>query len=321
MTELGPSRAELEAAACWFAVDQVSRAPEITSFKRQARLHQARWREAQGLSMGSHRSGRPAVERDNGTRIRLDDPRAETANFLSSRIRAAVDDRIATPEAHETLNVTRLRTDLLSSMPMCFNLFGELWDEPARLQDALETFAPGIEGADAEVRFEWSPGRRDPQFLGDRTAFDAAITFALSDGSEGVIGIETKYHEHIKREKAPDPAKRLPRYRHVTETSGIFKSGWETAIVGQDLQQIWRDHLLVLAMLQHPSGRWTFGRYVLVHPAMNPSFDEAGARYRDLLSDPTTFEVRTIEQLLDGKVLHPPEIAEAFRARYLWNDE
>jgi hypothetical protein len=70
-------------------------------------------------------------------------------------------------------------------------------------------------------------------------------------------------------------------------------------------------------MLQHPSQRWTFGRYVLIHPAKNPSFAEAGVRYRDLLTDDSTFDVRSIEELLDQHALHPHEVEDAFRARYL----
>lgn len=318
MAELGPSKAELEAADCWFTVDRVRGDPAVTAFKRRARLHQARWREAQKLPPGSHRSGRPLVERPNGSRIGSGHPGSRNGNFLSNRIRDAVEDRLAHPEPHETLDEARLRTDLLSSMPMCFNLFGELHGDPARAAATLRVLAPGRHPSTAQVRFEWSPARRDNTYLGDRTAFDAAITFERADGSAGVVGIETKYHEHILKERPPNPKTRLPRYREVTERSEIFKPGWEKAIVGQELQQIWRDHLLVLSMLQHPSGKWTFGRYVLVHPAMNPNFAEAGARYRDLLDDDATFAVRTLEELLDEHVLHPPQVEDAFRSRYLW---
>ena len=57
-------------------------------------------------------------------------------------------------------------------------------------------------------------------------------------------------------EKPPDATKRLPRYVEVTERSGVFKSGWEDSILGTDLQQLWRDHLLVLAIDQDPGGLW-----------------------------------------------------------------
>ena len=167
-------------------------------------------------------------------------------------------------------------------------------------------------------RFEWSPGRRDREYLRNRTAFDAAVLLDMDDDRQGVLGIETKYHEHIKRERAPSDTRRMPRYREVAERSGAFGVGWEQALAGTDLQQIWLDHLLVLAMLQHPSGRWVWGRYVLVYPAANPSVRDAAERYREVLTDDTTFEVRTIEELLEPGALHPPDTAAAFRGRYLW---
>jgi hypothetical protein len=97
-----------------------------------------------------------------------------------------------------------------------------------------------------------------------------------------------------------------------------FQARMGERILGTDLQQIWRDHLLVLAMLQHPDRSWSEGIYVLVYPKGNPSFPRAAERYRDVLKDDSTFEVRSIEQLLDAHVLHTDALERAFRERYLW---
>ena len=149
-------------------------------------------------------------------------------------------------------------------------------------------------------------------------AFDAAILLDLAEGRRGVIGIETKYHEHIKRERTPHENKRLPRYRDVTERSGVFRPGWESKLIGTDLQQIWLDHLLALSMLQHPSGEWTWCRFVVVYPAANASVAKAVARYADVLQDASTFQTHTIEDLLDTHCLHSPSTESRFRDRYLW---
>ena len=78
---------------------------------------------------------------------------------------------------------------------------------------------------------------------------------------------------------------------------------------------MWLEHLLLLSMLQHPSGDWTWGRYVVVHPAGNVSVADACARYRDLLVDPSTFRGHQLEELLDPA----PSEAEAatLRQRYV----
>jgi hypothetical protein len=57
---------------------------------------------------------------------------------------------------------------------------------------------------------------------------------------------------------------------------------------------------------------------VLVHPAGNPAFREVGERYRQELTDDSTFEFRTIEDLLDAGVLHTDATEQRFRERYLW---
>jgi hypothetical protein len=59
-----PSQAELEAARCWEADDRVPGRPEMTAFRRRARLQQARWREEHGHPIGTQpivpRPGKPA---------------------------------------------------------------------------------------------------------------------------------------------------------------------------------------------------------------------------------------------------------------------
>ena len=55
------------------------------------------------------------------------------------------------------------------------------------------------------VRFEWSLGRLDPDHLGNRSAFDVAFELTDPAGGHGVVGVETKYHEHAAVEAAPNP--------------------------------------------------------------------------------------------------------------------
>ena len=69
-------------------------------------------------------------------------------------------------------------------------------------------------------------------------------------------------------------------------------------------------------MLQHESGAWTWGRYVVVHPAGNTDLADAIARYRDVLTDDATYATMTVEALLDTRAL-PPATTRSLRERYL----
>jgi PD-(D/E)XK nuclease superfamily len=254
-------RTELRFAHCWFDTDRVPHDPATTAWKRTARLRQARWREAHGDPIGTE----PYAGGDGatlvGSRLDFDFAKGSGANFLSSNIIAAVNARLAASEPGQTLKEDRLWADLLSSMPPCFNLCGELHADSDLADKAVRAWWPDSPQRRVAVRFEHSPDRSAPLFLGNKSALDVA--FEISDGTLGIIGVETKYHEHAKAEAIPKP-KALARYEQVTKLSGIFTPDWRTAIVGTDLQQIWLDHLLVLSMLQHPSKRWSWGRFVLV---------------------------------------------------------
>lgn len=304
---------------CLEAVDRVSGDPETTTFKRRARLQQALWREQRGYPIGTQpiRPTPRLRSRPLGSRIELDAARRDGLNFINATIRKAVANRLAHPQPHQTLDEDRLYCDLLSSMPMCFNLFGGLAEDLALADQAVHTWWPDVQGTVTDVRFEWSPGRRLPgEYLENRSAFDVAFILEQRDGKHGVIGVETKYHENCKKEKRPTE-ERLGRYAKITAEAGIMSSESVDAIVGTELQQIWLDHLLAASMPLHVSGQWHWAKFVLVHPARNPSFARAFQEYRKHLIDPESMGTSTIESLLDACVL-PVATSSAFRERYLW---
>ncbi len=299
------TKAELEAAHCWEADDHVPRRPELTAFRRALRYHQAQWREANGHPIGSQ----PIVPRLTGRRdpsgadcrstTRKRPARTSSAAGALDAARA----RTSFVERHQSFDHQRLWADLLSSPAFCFNLFGDLAADLRLAERALQTWFPDVPGTVREVRFAHSPGRLDPAYLGNLVAWDAAFVLDLGDGTEGILGVVTAYHD-VNRRQPPKPT-RLPRYREITETSSSFEPGALDAVNGTELIHIWLDHLLVLSMLQHPSRAWRWGRLVVVHPRGNTDFADACERYRDLLVDDSTFGSATVEQFLDAAPLTP----------------
>jgi hypothetical protein len=313
-----PSKQELEAAHCWEADDQVPRRPAMTQFRRRARYHQAKWREANGHPIGTQpiapkRGGKPA--RLVGSRLPLEYARETGATFLTDGARAAATARTSVIEPHQSFDHQRMWADLLSSEALAFNLFGELAADLELADRAVHTWWPDAAGTARDVRFAHSPGRFDPAYLNSLRAFDAAFLLDLGDGSQGVVAVDTNYHERTKSE-TPKPSN-LWRTVAVAEQSGIFESGAIDAVKGRsELAVMWLEHLLLLSMLQHPSGAWSWGRYVVVHPAGNSDIADACARYKDLLVDQSTFSSVTFEELLDYGAL-PAQTTAALRDRYL----
>ena len=78
---------------------------------------------------------------------------------------------------------------------------------------------------------------------------------------------------------------------------------------------MWLEHLLLHSMLQHESGTWTWGRYVVVYPEGNVDLADAVARYRAFLADDATYATMTVEELLAARAL-PAATTKAVRDRY-----
>jgi hypothetical protein len=316
MTE-SPSLAELEAAHCWEPGDRVPGKPEMTAFRQRLRLHQARWREANGHPMGTQPlvplKGKPS--RPVGSRLPFDYARDSGANFVTPAAREAARVRTSMIEHHQSFDHQRLWADLLWAPAIPYNLFGDLASDLRLADGAVHAWWPDTPGRVAEVRFAHSPGRLDRAFLGNLVEFDAAFVLDLEDGTHGIVGVVTKYHDRVEpRDPKPE---RLPRYKEVAKRSRVF----EARSLPFDerrhrLLSMWLEHMLALSMLQHPDFDWTWGRLVYVYPAGNSDFAEACASYRELLTDRSSFTSMTMEELLGAGVL-PKASVKALRERYV----
>jgi hypothetical protein len=313
-----PSRQELEAADCREADDELRSRPAMTEFRQRTRYHQALWREAHGHPIGSQPYGpRPDGKpvRLVGSRLPLDYGRETGANLLSDAALAAARARTSAIEPRQSFDHQRLWADLLSSEALAFNLFGDVASDLRLADRAVHAWWPDTPGTVAEVRFAHSPGWLDPAYLNSLRSFDVAFVLDLGDGTQGIVGVDTKYHERAKSE-IPKP-ENLWRYVEVAERSGNFAPGAIEVVEGRsELAVTWLEHLLLHSMLQHPSGAWSWGRYVVVHPAANPDMAGLVGRYRELLADPSAFSAMTIEEVLDAGVI-PARTAADLRERYL----
>jgi hypothetical protein len=166
-------------------------------------------------------------------------------NFLDPKVHSHAIQRTAEVRAeHGTLDDDRLRMNMLSSMPMCFNLFGMIRQSPAeQLRCVQQLFDPSANGVDL-IECEWTP-RSPASTTNDRSAFDAAVT-RRPDGSRHLIGIETKYTEPFSptRYGAADRARDAGRYRDIHTRSGWFDPSSHDDLTSSGTNQLWRSCLL-----------------------------------------------------------------------------
>lgn len=312
-----PSREELEALYCWEAEDRVPGRPAMTELRRRLRLHQARWRDANRHPIGSQpivpQRGKPF--RPVGSRLPFDYARETGATFVTPGALDAARARTGMVEPHQSFDHQRLWADLLWSPALAFNLFGDLANDLELANRAVDAWWPDAPGKVSDVRFTHSPGWLDPAYLNSLRAFDAAFVLDLDDGTQGIVGVDVKYHERTKPE-IPKPSN-LARYLQVATRSGAFERGATAELEGRsDLAVMWLEHLLLLSMLQHESGAWSWGRYVVVHPVGNTDVAAECERYRGLLANESTFSSMTLEELIDADALGT-RTRRVLRERYL----
>jgi hypothetical protein len=283
-------------------------------WQRRLRLLQARWREEMGLHIGTQ-TGREGVL---GSRIEAGSAERCYSNFLTDTIREVVRATLEKEEKEpqgKLIRKQRLLEDLLSSQPMCFNLFGELQaDLVAATAWARQLWPDRVETVTL-VDFEYSPGRSKDRYLGNRTAFDVYVEHTVPGGAQGFIAIESKYHEDLA-EPAADTRERV---FDVARGSGLFAEEALAVLAQPPFQQIWFDHLLALSMLQADKARWgENGLFVFLHPAASEPSYRVVPEYQRHLKDHRTFQRMTLEECVGAlqSTVGVPWV-DAFGRRYL----
>ncbi|RZK26432.1 MAG: hypothetical protein EOO43_02875 [Flavobacterium sp.] len=242
-----------------------------TEFSAFARLLQSKWRE---------RKGYPATQ--YGNFIDADFAKVSKVNFLTANIQELV-----TKEIHNArisgglIGQPRIWHNLLSSQPLCFNLFGELHYDLELATIYFQRLFPDKIDKVTAVRFEYSPGRGDSKYIGDHSAFDVFVEYTKGK-HRGFIGIEVKYAESLREETKLKAEKNYKeRYATVTEESGIFINNSVPFLRQPPLSQIWRDHLLSIATKQD----YDEGFFVFLFPSGNTHCQAGVDNYRKYLAN------------------------------------
>jgi len=284
-----------------------------SAFKARMRFHQS-WYRARVLGVPCGTGPGPQNASRYGNMLtRGDGDRG--LNFLTPEIFRIAQDRIE--QNTGVVESFRMLCNMLSSQPMCFNLFGPLVND-RRLATHLARAILGDVRAVNRVLLEYAP---DPavEYLNDRTAFDAFIEYERADGGRGFVGIETKLTEPFSGKHYDGPAYRRWMQR---ADSPFLPEAWDRV---DDVRhnQLWRDHLLAFALLRHPRSQYVEGRLALIHHPADEDCRQIAAGYRALLKpDDATFLDVALDEMVDAwRNAAPDEDARAwlsqFRLRYL----
>jgi hypothetical protein len=231
--------------------------PADTDFAAHARLLQSIWRTKKGY---------PGLK--YGNFLDIDFAKSTKANFLTDNIKQLVTVSLANAETEGAMiGEPRIWNNLLSSQPLCFNLFGELHYNLDLATKYFRILFPNRIETVKSIRFEYSRGRGNKDYTGDHSAFDVFVEYTNS-GKNGFIGIEVKYSESLTeetKEKAQETfIKHQKEYTRLTN-SQIFNQNSIESLKEIPLSQIWRDHLLSITHLND----YDEGFFVFLFPEEN----------------------------------------------------
>lgn len=273
-------------------------------FKASARAHQSRYR-AEVLKVDFDEYGNRLIESDAKKRLNYYD-KLNVRELLGDRFKGYSKSRDA---------------DLLRSQHIPFNMFGPL---VGNLELAAKTFRRVLELDIAKIegiQFEYAPALKS-QYLNDATAFDTYVQYVNTRGEPAGIGIEVKYTEKeypigkTEKERVDNPDS---SYWKVTEQSKAFSNPRDKALGEDALRQIWRNHLLGLAMVQ--AGDIKQFTSVTLHPKGNQHFCDVIPQYQNRLKPAFRDSVRgvTFEDFIEAIDGDPAILAwkQFLRARYL----
>ena len=247
--------------------------PKDTDFSRIARTRQSEWRKMKKYPADKGNLGK------YGNFLDVKFAKTEKVNFLTENIRYLVTQEIENAKKSKALiGEPRIWNNLLSSQPVCFNLFGEFYFDLNLATTFFQKLFPRRIDKVMAIKFEYSPGRKDPKYLNDRSAFDVFVEYRKGD-KRGFIGIEVKYAESLKEETQAqakkifdDPEK---KYEHWAKKSKIFKPNTIEFLKQPPISQIWRDHLLCIATKQD----YDDGFFVFLYPKKNKECENGVKSY------------------------------------------
>jgi len=277
-------------------------------FQRRARIIQSIWREQQGYKAATYRG------KIRGNRLEMPFARESLANYLDDVIRDVVRREVLDPEKSrgKLYGKPRIFNNLLSSQPLCFNLFAHLQQDLELASAVFAALTDGRVDRVEAVEFEYSPGRGDMRYTGDKSAFDVFLLTRTAEGGRGFVGIEVKYHENLK-----GSVRALsPRLQALATSMDCFVDGAMDSMEAPAMEQILRDHLLAGAMLEVDD--FDDGFFVFLSHSGNPFCQQAVRQYKALLSDSETFAAWTLEDVVVGiEEETEADWVGAFRERYL----
>jgi len=164
-------------------------------------------------------------------------------NFFYNKTFQYAENRLKKKMKEETIDAYRLFNNLLSSMPMTFNLFHPLMlimeKYPKELNKMIQDVFPALPVYEVlDIRIEFIPTPIS-DYINDKSAIDAVIIFKDKNYEKHLLAIEVKYTDSLGKNKASE---NKLKYNTAKDIGQFTDEGLK--LISKGCQQIYRNYLL-----------------------------------------------------------------------------
>lgn len=215
-------------------------------------------------------------------------------NFLDPKIFESVKKRIA--KGTGAVESFRLLNNMLSSQPLCFNLFGLMDGNTELAKDFWSKhFSERIKKI-TNLEFEYAPSPKE-KYLSDNTAFDVYFEYLNPKDEKGFIGIEVKLTESFSEKQYDTPV-----YRKWSKSYDVpWKKKSRDSLPEIKHNQLWRDHLLAESIYKQPDSQFKEYLFLLIRHSGDKDCENAVKGYKKLLKDEDkTFYDFTLDRFISA---------------------
>jgi DNA polymerase IIIc chi subunit len=246
------------------------------------------------------------------------------SNFISKEAFRFAKERVHDKQTNKNILIEeyRLFNNMLSSMPMCFNMLADLRqlliNDPQEAHKVLRASFPELKWAYEliYVDVEFIPVDIE-NYTNDKSAFDGMLLVKDQNGKKGLISIETKYTDVLGDNVAKDKSTK----NDLIDKYKIFKPEYADKLKSEGYKQIHRNYLLTYAYAKR--NKTPHFANVVISPSFDPYSNEEIEEVINALSkqpeslfkiDLETYVERNISKDLNSKYI---KIMKRFKQRYL----
>lgn len=244
-------------------------------------------------------------------------------NFISPIAFTYAKQKVLDKQVNQDLLIDeyRLFNNMLSSMPMCFNLFSDLREllvtDSKRASVVIKRMFQEIGWIDTVtyIDVEFIP-RPITNYTNDKSAFDALVLVKDRHGAKGLIAIETKYTDLL----GSNTAKHTETKNRLLESNSIFDTEYSNYLINSGYDQIHRNYLLAYSYAKK-HGYKHFTNLIISPKEDTISVKELNELQQHLILDKSTIMKLDLESIVqraitcnDGSISW---VMEKFWGRYL----